>query len=492
MPGLYEIALLCESVYKQQNLTLNWKDLTFAQGERNISEGQTGYFGQAFINEATNEIVMVHRGTKIYGVEQKFEVNPDNQKLYAFTSYGNLYNDFRLALKFVPPEIEPALRFAFLIKEKYPKHRIIQAGHSLGGFEANIVGYFCQQEVVGFDPPGCLQQLKEMTREVLNEDQLKRHYNFLAQSDLVNACNTQVGNVYYRKPFNNDWLPIQDQGSTEAVKITLQNHPIQTFLDCIPKNSPDPTKGIPDIFVLPEVYKKKGNRQLREESITGKKYEGQVLQQMSESFESIINPPLTLMKEKWMASLINSVGGTDGIIGGHAVIVIEGILSNGKRFFGEYDITANADPAQQSLLQNLLGNTQGFITNIRCNPSADIRKSENPVAAQPKRDYSKISPHSKVSWYVTPQEANKIIEGIENDAAILENAKRIAREQNKEVDWPFKYQKGGKSRLGIFGSNEGHNCVTWCEEKLALGNIVNGVLPLDLIKAMPLKHTFTK
>lgn len=263
MPGLHDAALLCQYLYNQSNLPANWTQVGQQSGNPNLfKDGEAGYLGQAFLNTQTNEVVVVHRGTKFYPRHQKLEANPILHEPNKVITSGNLYNDSVLADQRVPPECRPALQLAFKIRDQYPKHKITQIGHSLGGFHANIVGYFCQQQVIAFDPPGSKQQIEEITNYVVDNKQFKQHYNLLAQKDLVNAANTQVGNVFFRTPINDDWRPLDDQTETEQVKTTLKNHGIATFIACIPADAPDPSQGVPAIFVTPEYYREQGQKQL--------------------------------------------------------------------------------------------------------------------------------------------------------------------------------------------------------------------------------------
>lgn len=257
MISLHDLALLCESAYKNQNLTSNWHSVERRYGDSAFYNGEIGYLGEAFINTALKEIVVIHRGTKVYTLSDKLGVNPDTGKLNAFTSYSNLVNDGLLALQFLPPESQPAINFGLSLIEQYPNYRIVQAGHSLGGFHAHIVGYICRQEVVAFDCPGCLEQLERLTNYQIKGEQLEKHYSFLAESNLINQTNTQVGNIYFRTfPNNRQNENIPKFCVINKMEATLKGHRLQTFLNVISPTAYEYYENIPSVFVDVKTYQR--------------------------------------------------------------------------------------------------------------------------------------------------------------------------------------------------------------------------------------------
>lgn len=195
--------------------------------------------------------------------------------------------------------------------------------------------------------------------------------------------------------------------------------------------------------------------------------------------KSIISKNYEYNENKWVVSLVNT--------GNHAVIIVEGIKKNGSTFQGEYDITANSYPEEQSFIQNLLGNTTGYITKIRCNPVEEKRLEPNTIPATFFRDYVNQQYHAN-SWYTSPEKALAMIVSIEADAETLETEINEAVRENREVVWPFKYQKAGSGRWAIWGGNGGESCVTWAENKLAIAGVGSGVSILDSKKALPELH----
>ena len=200
---------------------------------------------------------------------------------------------------------------------------------------------------------------------------------------------------------------------------------------------------------------------------------------------SNVNLKLEFNQNVWVVTLVNSVAGTNGILGGHAVIVVEGINKDNRLFQGEYDITANSFPEEQDSLQETLGNTLGVITKIRCNPLPAHRQLTDAPTAAFHRDYATLPIKS---WYVSPKLALDMITSIENDAKLIDDEVSSATKEGRNVQWPFKYQKAGSYRWNLWGGNGGENCVTWAEKKLAIAGAGNGKIAIDSKKAAPFVH----
>lgn len=178
-----------------------------------------------------------------------------------------------------------------------------------------------------------------------------------------------------------------------------------------------------------------------------------------DSMNSKINNKFDYDSDKWVVSIINTAPGK-----GHSVIVVEGQIKvvdekffpTYKEFIGQYDISANA----QDVGYGCGINTSGYITKIRC--------YEN---EQCTRDYEKAKYPSKSFW-VTPSDAQAMIDSIKNDADYIQNAWDTGN-----VDQLLKYQNLGKHHplVELFGEpDKGDNCTGWCLEKLAIAGIGDG------------------
>jgi hypothetical protein len=82
-----------------------------------FSNSNTGYYGAAYINNSTGEIVIANRGTRP-------------------TSLADLLNDVELASGIKTPAQDDAASFAVQVANAHPGIPIIETGHSLGGNEA--------------------------------------------------------------------------------------------------------------------------------------------------------------------------------------------------------------------------------------------------------------------------------------------------------------------------------------------------------------------
>ncbi len=176
-------------------------------------------------------------------------------------------------------------------------------------------------------------------------------------------------------------------------------------------------------------------------------------------------------ERKWVVTLINTKKGIEGVFGGHAKIVVEGVQAarNGspvgsQLFFGEYHIMEAEHVLKESWIPQAFRNT-------KCAYSVIFREPHN--YDLPDEKYAEIS--SK-SWIASANLAREMITNIKNEECEINTGKKIS-----------KFQYAGNYCL--YSYKGGHNCTSWAEEKLALVEVGNGFLPADSSKSMPWIHT---
>lgn len=179
----------------------------------------------------------------------------------------------------------------------------------------------------------------------------------------------------------------------------------------------------------------------------------------------------------WVVSVINS----GEKLGGHAVLVVEGLLPHQETtvssssavhaapprvlFVGQYDINAvpdDADQATGSLVS--VKNRTGRITKVNMR--------ENDHYAHPKGD--EFYQRQSTSFLVLKENVDLMIESIRADHEKVEAAKR------GEEEYPKFQQFGSKGGLlqALFSEGAGGmNCAEWCIEKLAAGGVEHAVKP---------------
>ncbi len=241
MPTVRETAQLCSHTMKTANpLPAGWQKIT-TSADHELEGGTLGYYGVAYVHEATaedkrQEVVVVHRGTKLKRQEDKESV---------FKSSGdgvcNLANDGSIAFQSIPLDTKKALAFARIVAENYadkPDYRLLQLGHSLGGVHAHVCGYVLEQPVIVLDVPGIAEALRSyITANGLPEklEQLNQHYAFQGQPNIVNNIHTQVGNVYQRV------VNITDNEGQDLLKATPKEHHLSRLKEFMGDELPDPT-----------------------------------------------------------------------------------------------------------------------------------------------------------------------------------------------------------------------------------------------------------
>ncbi len=108
---------------------------------------KSGYNAIAYRNDKTGEIIIVHRGTE---PTWNGEMTKD------------LKADLDLAMGKTPKQLIDAEKFLKEISEKYnvPPNKIINTGHSLGGYLSNEIARKFEGKSVSFDPPGYVMPSK--------------------------------------------------------------------------------------------------------------------------------------------------------------------------------------------------------------------------------------------------------------------------------------------------------------------------------------------
>lgn len=186
---------------------------------------------------------------------------------------------------------------------------------------------------------------------------------------------------------------------------------------------------------------------------------------------SVIDKSFELTNERWLITLMNTVTGLAGLLGGHNAILVEG-MQNGALFVRQCDIQAMPFKGEMN------GSTGAPIQDVR-GVISDIRIFETYY-----EDKSKYGTFSKRSWPVTQTEAKAMLKSIDDDKNTTEVAKR------DEGPYLF-YRFSGRYKIRLFVSEDkcdGDNCATWCIEKLKVANIQIPLAPLDGLRAAPSKH----
>lgn len=195
-----------------------------------------GYFGAAYINKKTRHIIIAHRGTEN-------EINDWIEGNIPSVIQGKVSLQLKSANKF-SKDIKNRTQ-ENRTQEDYHGYHISFAGHSLGGFLAQMTTYEFKNQgyethAVVMESPGSsglLQNFQQNTEQKQNNPIEKLNItNYLSVPNLVNACNAHF-EVTYRL------FPQFESLSNTLLSITMQTHPIAKLLPLF-----DPQTGIPRDF----------------------------------------------------------------------------------------------------------------------------------------------------------------------------------------------------------------------------------------------------
>ena len=150
-------------------------------------DSKSGYDVRVYINKETHEIIVSHRGS-------------ENSSLERFRKDW-LNADRDIALGSEPQaQIKDALAYneklQKLIKEKYPDFTVVQTGHSLGGFIAQVIGAKNGQQTTTFDSPGA----KEYIDKLGIKDYEKNITTIQGPNNLINQAGNQPGSTLQIQP----------------------------------------------------------------------------------------------------------------------------------------------------------------------------------------------------------------------------------------------------------------------------------------------------
>ena len=188
-----------------------WEILTQSD---ELSNFKGGYFGVAFWNRNTNQIIVAHKGTQNNSID--------------------LFNDFQIVVKDTPSEFYSAIYFMNKVKQKAAEQGIrnpeyYNTGHSLGALLAELVGATFQTPVIDFESPGGYDYIKDFQKNALTFAQANT-FTYNARPNAINTWNSHVGSTYEVDPL----LSIENKNTDEFgtpvfrsyVDFTKQQHAI--------------------------------------------------------------------------------------------------------------------------------------------------------------------------------------------------------------------------------------------------------------------------
>lgn len=180
--SVYELAQFCQQAYaKVPQATIGcWQ--FFSQS----SPSSQGYYGVAYFNPEKKCVVIAHRGT-----------DP--------TLLSNLLSDASLSFSKLPTAQKDAENFSkevrFSLLSVEPDCLVIETGHSLGGFHAemNIV-LLASGYAMSFESPG----IEEMCKTLQLHPEPDHFVSFFSVPNVVNTAKSHLGDLYHIFPHGID------------------------------------------------------------------------------------------------------------------------------------------------------------------------------------------------------------------------------------------------------------------------------------------------
>ncbi len=198
--------------------------------------GKGGYFGRAYINTKSNQIIIAHRGTDIdfnvlKGKEIQLSSNISLRDL--LRDIDDNYDIFKGEIPY--QQLAAAKYFTEVVKleyeEKYDQKNpvIIHTGHSLGAVLAELSAVEKNGKAVTFESPGSSPLIEKF---LTNQNIEKNSFKIITYNNVPNSVNlthAPAGKVYYLMDFDQSKIN-EDPFSEEAIQATIENHGIETIL----------------------------------------------------------------------------------------------------------------------------------------------------------------------------------------------------------------------------------------------------------------------
>ncbi|MEM6965110.1 MAG: hypothetical protein AAF573_10105 [Bacteroidota bacterium] len=219
--------------YKEMADNDEWLMLGASVAAKFVTWG--GYFGRAYLNEKTQQIVIAHRGTDL---DLKLNAISSDHISLALSDgkiwdlLGDIDDDFEILNGKIPTQqLEAAEYFVGEVQKEFEKQyhskpKIIHTGHSLGAILAELCAIKYNSKAVTFESPGS----KPIAAQLPDNQSLNLEnpditiYN--AEPNQINTLHEHLGKV----------VPLYDtskqqllESEDEKVK-SLKQHPIKELL----------------------------------------------------------------------------------------------------------------------------------------------------------------------------------------------------------------------------------------------------------------------
>ncbi|MEM9822783.1 MAG: hypothetical protein AAF985_17010 [Bacteroidota bacterium] len=230
-----------------------------------------GYYGKAYRNKKSNELVIAHRGTDPFAFQKE-----ETEGIGAFFSkLVNTVRDIGADLKIYQGEVPEdqymaAREFTQVVRDsferKYKKDPALSfTGHSLGAVLAELCAIEQKTTAVTFESPGSLPMAQTLLDYQQSKQKSNQIWTYNAAPNLINTANAPIGSVTRLFPplpqnqadtdqSNN----FEDQLGDTYFKFSWQQHSIEQLL-----KSFDPKDGQAKVFAKVQQWPNSGGEDLK-------------------------------------------------------------------------------------------------------------------------------------------------------------------------------------------------------------------------------------
>lgn len=230
-PTPYEYAVMSSLAYDPDDTNLSnklpdeWIEYDNSnQSIVNRENDNQGYYGIAYINRDTNQVVIAHRGTDVWVTTPSVEI--EWQGIFSLPDIDIDFGDvddniYRIARGLIPDQFTlSTLPFVQRVSEAAgEEYTITHTGHSLGAVLAELsTVFFSQTSAVTFDSPGTTPMIPPATYNIVS---------YMGAPNMVNTTNQHTGDIILVDP---DWdealrTPSYCNGAIASVAIVNNPNP---------------------------------------------------------------------------------------------------------------------------------------------------------------------------------------------------------------------------------------------------------------------------
>jgi hypothetical protein len=217
-----------------------------------------GFWGCLYVNETTKDVIVAFKGTgsaktsdeKLSGATSHNRGGAADSDVPNHSIIGDLTADLKLMVGVIPNQASSAQKLFLRAHATFPPNQYTYslAGHSLGGYLAQIVSYWYDVPCVTFNAPGAWGDLQKAKLNLFKPEVMWRSIKATFKFDVVGVNFIHVGDIIGNYGIHRGRTN-RVQGfrhSMKAILDTIEHH--ERWAKCSPFDTRTGLKGLWDRY----------------------------------------------------------------------------------------------------------------------------------------------------------------------------------------------------------------------------------------------------